>query len=127
MVQTNMGLRPVAEEIIDVVPQTQKIKRSEIGNELELRLVANPDILAEAVEFIEAQGLKCLTVGFAAAIIVSAIVQRAAYTNGVTDGYGYSRDPNCPGYHDAGRYLREHMGHRWPELLDDASTDETRW
>ncbi|MEY4743821.1 MAG: hypothetical protein RIR34_1160 [Actinomycetota bacterium] len=47
-------------------PQTQKIKRSEIGNELELRLVANPDILAEAVEFIEAQGLKCLTVGFAA-------------------------------------------------------------
>jgi len=47
-------------------PQTQKIKRSEIGNELELRLVANPDILAEAVEFIEAQGLNCLTVGFAA-------------------------------------------------------------
>jgi len=47
-------------------PQTQKIKRSEIGNELELRLVANPDILAEAVEFIEAQGLRCLTVGFAA-------------------------------------------------------------
>jgi phosphopantothenoylcysteine decarboxylase/phosphopantothenate--cysteine ligase len=47
-------------------PQTQKIKRFEIGNELELRLVANPDILAEAVEFIEAQGLNCLTVGFAA-------------------------------------------------------------
>jgi phosphopantothenoylcysteine decarboxylase/phosphopantothenate--cysteine ligase len=47
-------------------PQTQKIKRSEIGNELELRLVANPDILAEAVEFIAAQGLNCLTVGFAA-------------------------------------------------------------
>ena len=47
-------------------PQTHKIKRSEIGNELELKLVANPDILAEAVEFIQAQKLRCLTVGFAA-------------------------------------------------------------
>ena len=27
MVQTNMGMCPVAEEIIDVVPQTQKIKK----------------------------------------------------------------------------------------------------
>jgi phosphopantothenoylcysteine decarboxylase/phosphopantothenate--cysteine ligase len=47
-------------------PQTQKIKRSEIGNSLELKLVANPDILADAVEFIRAQDLCCLTVGFAA-------------------------------------------------------------
>jgi phosphopantothenoylcysteine decarboxylase/phosphopantothenate--cysteine ligase len=47
-------------------PQTQKIKRSEIGNSLELRLVANPDILAEAVEFVRSQNLKCVTVGFAA-------------------------------------------------------------
>lgn len=47
-------------------PQTQKIKRSEIGNSLELKLVANPDILAEAVEFIAAQDLNCVTVGFAA-------------------------------------------------------------
>ena len=47
-------------------PQTQKIKRSDIGNSLELKLIANPDILAEAVEFIEAQKLDCLTVGFAA-------------------------------------------------------------
>ena len=47
-------------------PQTQKIKRSEIGNSLELRLVANPDILAEAVEFIHSQGINCVTVGFAA-------------------------------------------------------------
>ncbi|MEN9748328.1 MAG: hypothetical protein RLZZ603_1020, partial [Actinomycetota bacterium] len=47
-------------------PQTQKIKRSEIGNSLELKLVANPDILADAVEFIRAQDLRCLTVGFAA-------------------------------------------------------------
>jgi hypothetical protein len=27
MVQTNMGLKPVIEEIIDVVPQTQKVKK----------------------------------------------------------------------------------------------------
>ncbi|MEY4411022.1 MAG: hypothetical protein RLZ69_596 [Actinomycetota bacterium] len=47
-------------------PQEQKIKRSEIGSNLELKLVANPDILAEAVEFIKAQSLNCLTVGFAA-------------------------------------------------------------
>ena len=47
-------------------PQAQKIKRSEIGSNLELKLVANPDILAEAVEFIKAQNLNCVTVGFAA-------------------------------------------------------------
>jgi phosphopantothenoylcysteine decarboxylase/phosphopantothenate--cysteine ligase len=47
-------------------PQAQKIKRSEIGSNLELKLVANPDILAEAVEFIKAQSLNCVTVGFAA-------------------------------------------------------------
>jgi phosphopantothenoylcysteine decarboxylase/phosphopantothenate--cysteine ligase len=47
-------------------PMTTKIKRSEIGNSLELRLVANPDILGEAVEFIKAQNLDCVTVGFAA-------------------------------------------------------------
>ncbi len=40
----------------------------------------------------------------------------AAYRNGVTDGYGYSREPKCPGYAAAGEYLRRHMAHRWPEL-----------
>lgn len=44
---------------------------------------------------------------------------RAAYTNGVTDGYGYSREPNCPGYAAAGGYLRKYMAHRWPELSDE--------
>lgn len=47
-------------------PQTQKIKRSEIGDSLELKLVANPDILAEAVEYLRVGSHKCLTVGFAA-------------------------------------------------------------
>lgn len=41
---------------------------------------------------------------------------KAAYRNGVTDGYGYSREPRNSGYKKAGRYLREHMSHRWPEL-----------
>lgn len=42
----------------------------------------------------------------------------AAYFNGVVDGYGYSKEPNCPGYSEAGRLLREHMAHRWLELRD---------
>lgn len=41
---------------------TSKIKRSELGNELLLKLVANPDILADVV----ARSPKTLTVGFAA-------------------------------------------------------------
>jgi hypothetical protein len=38
----------------------------------------------------------------------------AAYRNGVTDGYGYSREPRNPGYAKAGRYLQASMSHRWP-------------
>ena len=45
-------------------------------------------------------------------------VAEAIYTSGVTDGYGYAKEPNCPGYKIAGRYLRKHMAHRWPELED---------
>lgn len=88
-------------------PQIQKIKRSEIGNELELRLVANPDILAEAVEFIEAQGLNCLTVGFAAETagsmerLASLATMKLAgkgcdiiVANDVTDGAVFGQDHN---------------------------------
>lgn len=50
---------------------------------------------------------------------VAIIGMRAAYRNGVTDGYGYSREPNCPGYAAAGAWLRACMAHRWPELNDD--------
>lgn len=42
----------------------------------------------------------------------------AAYRNGVTDGYGYSKEPTCPGYAKAGRFLRESMSHRWSELKE---------
>jgi hypothetical protein len=54
-------------------------------------------------------------VGF---FVLLCAVLSVAYRNGVTDGYGYSREPNCPGYASAGKYLREHMVHRWPELRD---------
>jgi hypothetical protein len=46
----------------------------------------------------------------------SAVGVNAAYRNGVTDGYGYAREPMNPGYQKAGRYLREHMAYRWREL-----------
>lgn len=43
---------------------------------------------------------------------------RAAYQNGVTDGYGFAREPRNPGYQRAGNYLKTFMGHRWPDLED---------
>lgn len=50
------------------------------------------------------------------ASIISIYAQKAAYRNGVCDGYGYKCEPWNPGYRRAGYYLREHMVHRWPEL-----------
>lgn len=44
----------------------KKIKRSEVGGGLDLHLVANPDVLASAVEHIRRESLSVLTVGFAA-------------------------------------------------------------
>lgn len=46
---------------------------------------------------------------------------KAAYQNGVTDGYGFAREPRNPGYKTAGDFLRKHMAHRWRELRPDAS------
>lgn len=43
----------------------------------------------------------------------------AAYRDGVTDGYGYAKSPNSPSHAIAGKYLRENMSHRWPELKDE--------
>ncbi len=50
-------------------------------------------------------------------IALSLVSQGAAYRNGVTDGYGYSKEPTCSGYRRAGEYLKAVMAHRWPELL----------
>jgi phosphopantothenoylcysteine decarboxylase/phosphopantothenate--cysteine ligase len=44
----------------------KKLKRSEVGSEIQLQLVANPDILASATALIAEQKLNCRSVGFAA-------------------------------------------------------------
>jgi hypothetical protein len=51
------------------------------------------------------------------AIVIAAV--NAAYRNGVTDGYGFSVEPNCPGYRKAGAYLKKYMAHRWAELRQE--------
>jgi phosphopantothenoylcysteine decarboxylase/phosphopantothenate--cysteine ligase len=43
-----------------------KLKRSEIGEQLNLSLVANPDILVETIDALKAQASKALVIGFAA-------------------------------------------------------------
>lgn len=53
-------------------------------------------------------------------LILIAYCQYCAYYNGVTDGYGYAKEPGHPGYERAGRYLRRWLTHRWPELKEDA-------
>lgn len=50
--------------------------------------------------------------------IASVLGQAAAYHNGVTDGFGFAREPKNPGYAKAGRYLKKYMVHRWRELRD---------
>ncbi len=44
----------------------KKIKRAIAGDKISIELVANPDILASSVTRLKGEGLKCLTVGFAA-------------------------------------------------------------
>jgi len=59
--------------------------------------------------------------GFVAAggvFVLSLLAVRAAYRNGVTDGYGFAKEPGCPGYRAAGEFLQATMSHRWPELSD---------
>lgn len=62
--------------------------------------------------------------GFFTALLFVWTVSGAAYRNGVTDGFGYAMEPNCPGYRKAGEYLKKHMAHRWPELNDSELPDE---
>jgi hypothetical protein len=50
------------------------------------------------------------------AILYMSIMEPNAYNAGAADGYGYGKEPNCPGYARAGRFLREFMSHRWAEL-----------
>jgi hypothetical protein len=52
----------------------------------------------------------------AIAFVFQLIGLRAAYHNGVTDGYGFAKEPRNPGYQRAGNYLKTFMAHRWHEL-----------
>jgi phosphopantothenoylcysteine decarboxylase/phosphopantothenate--cysteine ligase len=47
-------------------PSSSKMKRSVLGDQISLELVANPDILAGAVSRIRNENIACITVGFAA-------------------------------------------------------------
>lgn len=47
-------------------PTSSKLKRSEIGEQLNLSLVANPDILVETVKSLRASASKAVVIGFAA-------------------------------------------------------------
>ena len=58
-----------------------------------------------------------LVVGVVALLIVLGGLD-ASYKNGVSDGYGYSREPGNPGYRRAGLYLFHHMSYRWRDIPD---------
>jgi hypothetical protein len=49
-------------------------------------------------------------------MLLSVVAVSSAYNNGVNDGYGFSREPDNPGYQRAGNYLVHYCSHRWPEL-----------
>jgi hypothetical protein len=57
-------------------------------------------------------------------VVLSIAGQAAAYNNGVTDGFGYSQEPTCPGYRRAGEYLERTHRYRWPTAL---SRLKMRW
>jgi phosphopantothenoylcysteine decarboxylase/phosphopantothenate--cysteine ligase len=66
---TNHDVLVMAAAIADYRIENQsnlKLKRAELGNRISLDLVANPDILKTTVERIKAEGLKVISVGFAA-------------------------------------------------------------
>lgn len=49
-------------------------------------------------------------------IVCVLLSNRAAYRNGVADGYGFSREPDNPGYQEARTILIEGSSHRWPDI-----------
>jgi phosphopantothenoylcysteine decarboxylase/phosphopantothenate--cysteine ligase len=55
----------------------QKLKRSQIGDELIIKLIANPDILAETAKTLAVTHPKVLTVGFAAETVNNATEGKA--------------------------------------------------
>lgn len=85
----------------------KKLKRSELGDEISLKLVANPDILAGLVGRIKAESLEIVSIGFAAETASSANeLQRLAerkleakgcdilVANNVSEGAVFGSDDN---------------------------------
>jgi hypothetical protein len=56
-------------------------------------------------------------IGLLIGILLGCAGTYSAYRNGVTDGFGFSIEPRNPGYRKAGRYLVDHMSHRWGHVL----------
>ena len=96
----------VADFRVEAAAQS-KLKRSELGEEISLKLVANPDILAGLVSRIESETLPILSVGFAAETASSANdLQRLAehkleskgcdilVANNISDGAVFGSDEN---------------------------------
>jgi phosphopantothenoylcysteine decarboxylase/phosphopantothenate--cysteine ligase len=52
-------------------PSSSKMKRSVLGEQISIELVANPDILAGAVSRIRNENIACVSVGFAAETALS--------------------------------------------------------
>lgn len=53
--------------------------------------------------------------------IVGIAASRAAWRNGVTDGYGFAKEPWNPAYRKTGDFLEKYMVHRWPHIKQNAS------
>lgn len=61
-------------------------------------------------------------------LLLGILSSRAAYNNGVNDGYGYSQEPTNPGYQKAGRWLYRYARWRWdvpnPDGVDMYETNK---
>ena len=101
----NCDIFIMAAAVADYRPKdstSTKIKRLEVGEELELKLVMNPDVLAGAVKEIKERGSRTITLGFAAES--SADLEELAllklktkgcdyiFANDVSDGAVFGRD-----------------------------------
>jgi phosphopantothenoylcysteine decarboxylase/phosphopantothenate--cysteine ligase len=88
-------------------PLASKIKRSEVGPALELRLIQNPDMLSEVCATVSRDSLKCKVVGFAAetagnperlatlaAVKLESKMCHALIANDVTGGKVFGQDLN---------------------------------
>jgi phosphopantothenoylcysteine decarboxylase/phosphopantothenate--cysteine ligase len=89
------------------IPEAKKMKRSVLGERVSIELIANPDILAEAVSRIRNENFDCITVGFAAetapnstdlrSLAASKLMSKGCdiiVANDVSDGKVFGSDEN---------------------------------